>query len=321
MTVLQQQNIKLVEIDFAPFDEAARLLYEGPWVSERYLATLPLIAEQPEAVFPVVRDIIAPGGEHKATDLFKAQYRLNALKTICGQQLADVDCLLTPTAGRCFTIEEMLAEPIQHNSELGYYTNFMNLLDMASVAVPTQITEHGLPFGITLVGHAFSDRALLSIARCIQPLFDLPLGASDSKASAPEAAVIGKTDTIDVLVCGAHLDGLPLNWQLKERGAVLKTVTQTAPVYRMYALAGGPPFRPGLILDEEQGAAIDVEIWSVPTAEFGSFVAGIPAPLGIGKVRVADGSVVSGFICEPYGLEGAEEITQLGGWKAYLAGK
>lgn len=321
LAVLQRQNIKLVEIDFTAFEEAARLLYEGPWVSERYLATLPLIAEQPEAVFPVVRDIIAPGGEPKATDLFKAQYRLNALKAICDQQLAAVDCLLTPTAGRCFTIEEMLAEPIQHNSELGYYTNFMNLLDMTSVAVPTQITEYGLPFGITLVGPAFSDRALLSIARSLQPLFDLPLGASDSKASASEAAVIGKTDTIDVLVCGAHLDGLPLNWQLKERGAVLKTVTQTAPVYRMYALAGGPPFRPGLILDEEKGAAIDVEIWSVPTAEFGSFVAGIPAPLGIGKVRVADGSVVSGFICEPYGLEGAEEITHLGGWKAYLAGK
>lgn len=315
---LAQQEVELIEIDYAPFDEAAKLLYEGPWVAERYLATQPLIDEKPEAIFPVVRDIIAPGREPKATALFSAEYRLNALKKACDHQLSQLDCLLTPTAGRCFTIEEMLEEPIVRNSQLGYYTNFMNLLDLASIAVPTQIADNGLPFGITLVGPAFSDRALLSIANRIHTDAKLAIGATDFSLETSNTASIGATDTIDVLVCGAHLEGLPLNWQLKERGAKLKEKTHTAPVYRMYALAGGPPYRPGLILDEQKGAAIDVEIWQMPADQFGSFVNGIPAPLGIGKVRVADGTVVSGFICEPYGIDGAEEITSLGGWRAYM---
>ncbi|MGB1142242.1 MAG: allophanate hydrolase-related protein, partial [Halioglobus sp.] len=248
-----------------------------------------------------------------------AQYRLNALKQRCESQLATVDCLLTPTAGRCFTITEMLEQPVVHNSQLGYYTNFMNLLDLAAVAVPTAMADNGLPFGVTLAAPAFSDRALLSIARRLHGKAGLKRGAGEFVSSLPETSPVVDAGTIDVLVCGAHLDGLPLNWQLRERGGVLKEATVTAPIYRMYALAGGPPYRPGLVLDEENGAAIEVEIWSVPAGQFGSFVAGIPAPLGIGKVRVADGSQVSGFICEPWGLEGAEEITELGGWRAYLA--
>ncbi len=314
-------GFEFVEIDYEPFNEAALLLYEGPWVSERYIACQPLIDENPDAVHPVVRAIIEPGGKPPATALFKAQYRLEALKQKCLKQMEGLDCLLTPTAGRLFTVDEMLSEPILYNSQLGYYTNFMNLMDMTSVAVPTRFTEAGLPFGITLVGNHFSDRALLSIANRIQQNLPLPLGTQQqvSEDLVMSDSKVGNPDFIDVLVCGAHLEGLPLNWQLTERGASLKRKTTTAPCYRMYALAGGPPYRPGLVLDEEQGAAIDVEIWSVPAAEFGSFVAGIPAPLGIGKVRLADGEVVSGFICEPYGLEGAKEITDLGGWRAYVA--
>ena len=318
---LSQQGFEFVEIDYAPFEEAAKLLYEGPWVAERYIATQPLIDDNPEAIFPVVRDIIAPGGSPKATNLFSAEYRLNALKQVCDQQLSQVDCLLTPTAGKCFTIAEMLEEPILRNSQLGYYTNFMNLLDLASIAVPTQIADNGLPFGITLVGPAFSDRALLSIAKRIHANADLMAGASNFNVEHSKAPTVASTDTIDVVVCGAHLEGLPLNWQLKERGATLKSTTKTAPTYRMYALAGGPPFRPGLILDKMLGAAIDVEIWSIPSDQFGSFVNGIPAPLGIGKVRMEDDSLVSGFICEPYGIDGAEEITHLGGWRTYMGVK
>ena len=318
---LAQHDFTLVEIDYAPFEEAARLLYEGPWVAERYIATYPLIEDNPEAINPVVREIIAPGGQPKATELFTAQYRLNGLKQICDRQMAELDCLLTPTAGRAFTIAEMLDEPILRNSQLGYYTNFMNLLDLAAVAVPTQIATNGLPFGVTLVGPTFSDRALLSIAKRMSKYFDLPLGASSFKPEHLPAPEIGSTDYIDVLVCGAHLQGLPLNWQLQERGAILQAKTQTAPIYRMYALAGGPPFRPGLILDKEQGAAIEVEIWSMPADQFGSFVSGIPAPLGIGKVQIADGSYVSGFICEPYAIADAEEITSFAGWRAYMAQK
>lgn len=315
---LAEHDVEFVEIDYAPFDEAAKLLYEGPWVAERYIATQPLIDEQPEAMFPVVREIIQGGAEPKATALFKAQYRLNALKSECDAQLAQFDCLLTPTAGRCFTIDEMLAEPIKRNSELGYYTNFMNLLDMASIAVPTAIADNGLPFGVTLVGPAFSDRALLAIAKRFESVFDLPLGAMNTPKVSANASSMPDNRFIDVLVCGAHLEGLPLNWQLTERGATLKMKTRTAPSYRMYALAGGPPFRPGLIMDKEQGSAIDVEVWRLPASEFGSFVNGIPAPLGIGKVTLEDGSQVSGFICEPYGIEGAKEITELGGWRAYV---
>ncbi|MCG8071209.1 MAG: allophanate hydrolase [Candidatus Thiodiazotropha taylori] len=315
---LETDGIEFVEIDYQPFAEAARLLYEGPWVAERYLATQPLIDDNPQALYPVVREIIEPGKSLQASSLFKAQYRLSGLKAVCDRQLAAVDCLLTPTAGTCFTIEQMLEEPILRNSQLGYYTNFMNLLDLASVAVPTQMTASGLPFGITLVGDAFTDRALLSIAKRIHRQFELNLGASQYELQSASQPAVGDHSEIDVVVCGAHLQGLPLNWQLTERGATLKAKTETAPIYRMYALPGGPPARPGLILDEAEGAAIEVEVWSMPQSQFGSFVAAIPSPLGIGKLQLADGSEASGFICEPYAISKAEEITGFGGWKAYL---
>ncbi|MCG7907479.1 MAG: allophanate hydrolase [Candidatus Thiodiazotropha taylori] len=315
---LETDGIEFVEIDYQPFAEAARLLYEGPWVAERYLATQPLIDDNPQALYPVVREIIEPGKSLQASSLFKAQYRLSGLKAVCDRQLAAVDCLLTPTAGTCFTIEQMLEEPILRNSQLGYYTNFMNLLDLASVAVPTQMTASGLPFGITLVGDAFTDRVLLSIAKRIHRQFELNLGASQYELQSASQPAVGDHSEIDVVVCGAHLQGLPLNWQLTERGATLKAKTETAPIYRMYALPGGPPARPGLILDEVEGAAIEVEVWSMPQSQFGSFVAAIPSPLGIGKLQLADGSEASGFICEPYAISKAEEITGFGGWKAYL---
>lgn len=322
---LRSAGYTLKEIDFAPFLEAAKLLYEGPWVSERYIATQPIIDENPDVIFPVVREIIEPGSKPKATDLFKAQYRLQELKLVCDQILASVDSLVTPTAGRHFTIDEMLAEPIKANSQLGLYTNFMNLLDMTSVAVPTQLLMRDgkitMPFGITLVGPCMSDRWLLSIANRVQQIFELPTGNTGYSLPERQANPVTNPATIEVLVCGAHLTGLPLNWQLTERGAWLKQTTTTASSYRMFALAGGPPFRPGLIRDEQQGSAIDVEIWSVPAEHFGSFVAGIPGPLGIGKVELADGSMVAGFICEPQGTVGAEEITQYGGWKAWMAQK
>ncbi len=317
---LRSAGIELVEIDYAPFAEAARLLYEGPWVAERYLAVEAMLTRQPEALLPIIREIIGPGRALRATDLFQAGYRLQALKNLCASQLAPLDALLTPTAGRLFRVEDILAEPVRRNNELGYYTNFMNLLDLAAVAVPTAFTGAGLPFGVTLVGDAFSDRMLLSIASRIQAELPLPAGAGGTPAASPPPPPVGDPRTIEVAVCGAHLEGLPLNWQLTERGAVLAERTRTAACYRMYALTGGPPFRPGLIRDVERGAAIEVETWRVPAREFGSFVANIPAPLGIGKLELADGRWVSGFICEPGGTEGGEEITGLGGWRTYLQG-
>ena len=211
----------------------------------------------------------------------------------------------------------MLNEPIKHNSELGYYTNFMNLIDLASIAIPTQLTRQGMPFGITLVGPTFSDRRLLSIANRLQRIFPLPKGAMEAPAAPHNEQPTGSV-YIDVVVCGAHLKGQPLNWQLTERGATLKQATTTAPYYKLYALAGGPPQRPGLQYTQQNGAAIEVEVWQIPATEFGSFVANIPAPLGIGKVLLADGSQVSGFICEHHGLQDAKDITHLGSWRKFV---
>jgi len=318
-TLAASPEIALVPVDYQPFDEAARLLYEGPWVAERYIACQPLIDERPEVIHPVVRSIIAGGRDLPAMDLFRAQYRLADLQRQCATQMAELDCLLTPTAGRLFTVAEMLAQPVLHNSQLGFYTNFMNLLDMAAVAVPTAFTARGLPFGVTLAGPAFSDRALLSIANRLRALLPLPLGASGIPSASSSVPVSSPGARTDIVVCGAHLDGLPLNWQLRERGAVFRERTVSAASYRLYLLAGGPPLRPGMVRDEQNGQAIEVEVWSIPTADLGSFVAAIPAPLGIGKVELADGRWLSGFICEPQGvLTAAREITEYGGWRAWL---
>ncbi|MFT7405823.1 allophanate hydrolase [Zhongshania sp.] len=322
LSAIAESGVELVEVDFAPFIDAARLLYEGPWVAERYIATSPLIQERPEALLDVTRTIISAGDKGSAVDAFKAQYRLKALRKAATAVLASVDCLLTPTAGRPYSIDEVNADPIRLNSNLGYYTNYMNLFDLAGVAVPTGFTESGFPFGLTLVGEAFSDRRLLSVANRIQQLFKLPLGKSQSDYQALSAASANNSQRIAVAVCGAHLQGQPLNWQLTERGGYLLSQTLSLPDYKLYALAGGPPFRPGMVIAPQgEGCAIEVEVWSVPASEFGSFVAGIPAPLGIGKVSLQDGSQVSGFICEASGLAGAEDISHFGGWRQYLAAK
>ncbi len=316
---LSAAGVELVTVDYAPFDQAARLLYDGPWVAERYIACQPLLEDDPEVIHPVVRQIVAQGKTPLATDLFHAQYQLAALQQQCAAAMTGLDCLLTPTAGRLFSVEDMLAEPVLYNAQLGYYTNFMNLLDMAAVAVPTAFTQQGLPFGVTLAGAAFSDRALLSIANRLRALLPLPLGALGVPASVTAGVPVGDPERTDLVVCGAHLEGLPLNWQLVERGAQLSERTTSAACYRLYVLAGGPPMRPGMVRDEGGGRAIEVEVWSIPTHELGSFVAAIPAPLGIGKVELADGRWVSGFICEAHGIVGAkEEITGFSGWRSWL---
>lgn len=308
-----------MEIDFAPFLEAAQLLYEGPWVAERYLATSPLIEEQPDALLPVTRTIIEAGREGAAKDAFTAQYRLKALKHQADQILASVDLVLTPTAPTVYTIDAVNADPIALNSKLGTYTNFMNLLDYAAIAVPAGQLANGMPWGVTLFGDAFQDEELLTLADRLHPLASETVGALPDRVS--EIQLPPTSRTIDVLVCGAHLSGLPLNHQLTSRGATLVAETHTADAYRMYALAGGPPFRPGMIRDTEKGTWLPVEVWRVPADQFGSFVAGIPAPLGIGQVELESGDWVCGFICEPVGLEGATEITELGGWRNYMAQK
>ncbi|MHA6637320.1 allophanate hydrolase [Stutzerimonas frequens] len=309
-----------VEIDFEPFLEAARLLYEGPWVAERYSVAGALIEQQPDAVLPVIKAVLEKAPGTTAVGLFRAQYRLQQLKAVCDRTMAEVDCVLTPAYPRPVTLAELHAEPVKRNSDLGYYTNFMNMLDYAAVAVPAGVMENELPWGVTLFGRVFTDQYLLSLADALQRRTDLALVGSNA-ITTPAPQNPARNDRAKVVVCGAHLDGLPLNWQLRQRGGRLLEATESAPAYKLYALAGGPLLRPGMLRVAEGGAAIAVEVWELPSSELGSFLTGIPAPLGLGKVELAGGRWETGFICDAYGLDGAEDITRFGGWKAWLASR
>ncbi|KPB34177.1 Allophanate hydrolase [Pseudomonas savastanoi pv. phaseolicola] len=306
-----------VTVDLSPFLEAARLLYEGPWVAERYSVAGQLMEEHPDAVLPVIREVLAKAPQISGVDTFRAQYRLQALKVICDRALEGLDCVVTPSIGRPVTSAELAAEPVLRNSELGYYTNFVNLLDYAAIAVPSAFMSNGLPWGITLFGRAFTDQYLLSLADAFQRHTDLSLiGGEAPRLPAPKT--VAGNDMARLVVCGAHLDGLALNWQLKRRGARLLECTHSSADYKLFALAGGPPFRPGMVRVAEDGVAIEVEVWELPSVELGSFLTGIPAPLGLGKVQLADGRWETGFICDAYGLRGARDISHLGGWRAHL---
>ena len=321
---LKKEGIEIVNINFQPFLDAAKLLYEGPWVAERYAAIEDFFKADPKQCLPVIETIIGGATAYTAVDTFKAMYRLQAYKIQCDAILAQVDCVLTPTAGCAYRIKDVEADPIQLNSNLGYYTNFMNLLDYAAIALPAGILASGLPFGITLFGPAFSDRLLLSVGAQWQKLTDLTLGATQQKVTNTTLVLSSSAadSQIDIAVCGAHLSGFPLNNQLTERGGVLVKTCNTSTDYRFYALAGGPPFRPGLIrVDDESGSAIEVEVWRLPVSNIGTFLQGIEQPLGLGKVQLDDNSWVSSFICEGYAINTAEDITHFGGWKAYIKAK
>ncbi len=306
-----------VTLDLSPFLEAARLLYEGPWVAERYSVAGELMETNPDAVLPVIKAVLAKAPAVSGVETFRAQYRLQALKAICDKAMEDLDFVVTPSIPRPVTNAELQAEPVLRNSDLGYYTNFVNLLDYAAIAVPSAFMNNGLPWGVTLFGRVFTDQYLLSVADALQRHTELPLIANlNTQLNKP--AAIARNDMARVVVCGAHLDGLALNWQLKQRGARLVETTHSSPDYQLYALAGGPPFRPGMVRVDQGGVAIEVEVWELPSRELGSFLTGIPAPLGLGKLQLADGRWECGFICEAYGLEGAKNISHLGGWRAYL---
>ncbi len=310
-----------VEIDLQPFLDTAKMLYEGPWVAERYAAIREFFDAHPEAPLRVIREIIGGAREWSAADAYAYGYRLKAAKRKCDAVWQTVDTIVTPSAGTIYTIAQMLADPIRLNANLGTYTNFMNLLDYAATAVPAGFQADGLPFGVTLFAPAHQDGPLLRLAARMQRALGAPLGATGR--SVPEASTHRTLSSgqIRVAVCGAHLSGLPLNAQLTSRSARLVGEVMSAPEYRLVALPGGPPLRPGMIRVGPGGGAVQMEVWEMPAREFGSFVAGIPAPLGIGVVKLADGSSVQGFVCEALAMEGAEDITQFGGWRAYLAAR
>jgi allophanate hydrolase len=317
---LEQLGGERIEIDLNPFLETARLLYEGPWVAERYAAIRPFFDAHPQALHPVTRQIVDKSRAWLAADAYDALYRLKAFKRTTDAILAGVDCVVTPTAGTIYRIADVEADPIRLNSNLGYYTNFMNLLDLSATAVPSGFQRDGLPFGVTLFAPAQQDVPLLRLAAKLQRACVRTMGATS--VALPEVASIADAPAasgqVRVAVCGAHMSGLPLNHQLVSRGGRLVAATKSAPAYKFYALPGGPPLRPGMVRVGTGGAAIEVEVWELPAREFGSFVAGISAPLGIGTVDLADGSSVHGFVCEAYVAQGAKDITGLGAWRAYL---
>ena len=299
---------ELVEIDFAPLFEVAALLYEGPWVAERHAACRALFDTRPEAMDDSVRRVMAGAIGRSATDLFEAQYRLRELQQGLRTLWQQADALLVPTAPTHPTFAQVDADPLGANARLGAYTNFVNLLGWCALAVPAGETSAGLPFGVTFIAPGGHDVALQHIGRAwmqappTPPLLRRP-------AVAP---------TLPVAVVGAHLSGLPLNGQLLERGATLIEATRTAPHYRLYALPGTTPPKPGL-LRVDGGGAVEVEVWALPQAAVGSFLALVPPPLGLGSVMLANGRHVHGFLCEPHALAGAVDITAFGGWRAYLS--
>lgn len=299
-----------VELDFRPFLDAARMLYAPAGVAERYAAFGHML-DREDAALPLIREIVNQGAEASAVDRIRAAQALSALKQRCDRALETVDLVLTPTIPRAFTSAELRAEPLRRNSELGTYTNFLNLLDYAAVAVPSGKLRNGLPWGATLFGRAFTDQYLLAVA-------DRFLRSTGVDAPVPRGRELIAGDRLRVVVCGAHLQGLALNGQLLDRGATLVRATTTAPGYRLHALPGGPPLRPALVRDAS-GRCIEVEIWEMPSTELGSFLNGIGAPLGLGKVELADGSLENAFICEHGALAGAVDITDFGGWRGYMA--
>ncbi len=296
-----------VEVDYSIFRAAASLLYAGPWVAERLAAIHEFIDAHADEMNPVVREIILGARRYNAVDAFEADYKLRELRRAAEAEWRKIDVMVLPTTGTIYTHEAVAAEPVKLNTNLGYYTNFVNLLDLAAVAVPAGFRTNGLPFGISLIGPTFSDEALLSLADFYH------------RGKVVDVAPPG---CVAVAVVGAHLSGQPLNWQLAERGARLMKRCRTAPGYRLYALDGTVPAKPGLVRDSGfAGSGIEVEVWAVPENLFGGFVNAVPAPLGIGSATLENGEVVKCFICEGYAIENATEITRFGGWRAYLGSR
>ena len=312
----------LVGFDLEPFYETARLLYEGPWVAERYLVIRDLLASSPEAIHPVTREITIAGARPSAADTFAALYRLQALRKVAERAFAGIDALVLPTAPTAYSTAQVLANPVELNSRLGTYTNFVNLLDLCGLALPAAIRSDDIPFGITLLAPAGQDAQLASIGRVFHADTGLTMGAR-SLPLPPLAALPERLsgDEIAIAVVGAHLSGMALNGELKALGGRLLEDASTAPDYRLYALSTTPP-KPGMLrVAAGAGTSIAVELWALSAASFGKFVAAIPPPLSIGTVRLADGRGIKGFLVEPADIGGARDISSFGGWRAFMAEK
>ncbi len=310
---------QLVEIDYAPLRDIAAALYGGAFVAERLAAIKPFFETNPDAIHPVVRGIVAGAVKYSAADLFADIYRIQALKRLAQAELNKCDVLLLPTAPTTYTVAEMLEKPVEYNSKLGTYTNFVNLMDLAAIALPAGFRPDGIPFGVTLIGPAFSEHSLAAYADQLHK--KIGAGSGKSKAIPQTTLAPPATDQISIVVAGAHLSGMVLNHELLNLDAKLIAATKTAPNYKLFALATTPP-KPGLVrAPDYTGEGIAVELWSLKPQNFARFVAALPAPMGIGKVTLADGATHPGFLCESFALDGAKDITAYGGWRAYLNAK
>ena len=310
----------LVEFDLEPLYETARLLYEGPWVAERYLVIRDLLASQPEAIHPVTREIIIAGARLSATETFAALYRLQGLRKIAERGFAGIDALVLPTAPTVYSTAQVLANPVELNSRLGTYTNFVNLLDLCGLALPASIRPDEIPFGITLLAPAGQDAQLASIGRVFHADTGLTMGSRSLRQPPLARLPAGlRGDEIALAVVGAHLSGMALNGELMTLGGRLLEAAKTAPDYKLYALDTVPP-KPGMLrVPAGLGSSIELEIWALPATGFGKFVAAIPPPLSIGTVRLADGRGIKGFIVEAAAVEGARDISAFNGWRAFMA--
>ncbi|MCO6410586.1 allophanate hydrolase [Hoeflea alexandrii] len=301
---------EIEEIDFEPFHAVARLLYEGPWVAERYHAVRALIESKPSALHPVTHKIISGASKISAVDTFDAIYKLADMKRQVAPVIERLDCFAVPTLPAAYTVAEVEADPVQLNSNLGTYTNFVNLLDMAGISVPVGTRSDGLPSSLTLIGPAGSDAFLAGVGQRLES------GVIEANE------IASRPGEILICVVGAHLSGMPLNHELTSRKARLVAATRTAPDYALHALSGTVPPKPGLArVKPGNGVSIEVEVWALDAAGFGSFVDGVPAPLGIGTVRLEDGTQVNGFIAEGIAIEDATDISSFGSWRRYIASR
>jgi len=307
----------ITEIDFSAFEKLAAQLYQGPWVAERTAAVDDLIHQNQKDFDPTVLEIIKQGYQFTAIDAYNAEYLKQNLARTIQETLANFDALIVPTSPTIYTIEEVKLEPIKLNSQFGTYTNFTNLADLSALALPAGFRADGLPFGITLIAPAWHDAALAHFGKIWQNHLNLSLGATGRNLKPHQSILAPSNHYIRLAVVGAHLTGMPLNFQLLTRDAVHIETTRTAHKYSLYELQGVIPPKPGLVRNESDGQAIVVELWDIPTARFGEFVAEIPAPLGIGNIELKDGRWVKGFICESYALTNAKNISHFGGWYVY----
>ena len=322
LELLTASGASLVELDFTPFFETAALLYDGPWVGERFAAVRAFMDGHAADMLEVTRKIIGQATRFSAADTFAAQYRLADLKRRAAAAMAGVDMLCVPTFPRPRSVADLVADPVGPNSELGTYTNFVNLLDLCALAVPGPFRDDGFPAGVTLIGRAGQDGGLASLGAKVHALSGVTRGAS-GQAVAPEPERLARAGAgeFELVAVGAHMSGMPLNRELTDLGARFLRKAGTAPDYRLFALPGGPPRRPGLLrIPKGTGHSIACEVWALPPAGFGAFVAEkVPAPLSIGTLHLADGTTPRGFLVESEAVVGAQDVSGFGGWRAYMA--